>query len=143
MKTRSWLTTVLRARQAQEDYAAQQLALARRDARRAAEQQAAENDRVTGMSHPDSGTQPAFQAAAAARQAAAATLAAATHRVMFAETRVVNGESGLTTAAKSRRTAEKLHERDLEASRIAIGQAAQRDLDEIAITRHGARRRLS
>jgi flagellar biosynthesis chaperone FliJ len=83
----------------------------------------------------------AFQASAAARAAAVATLTAARHRVTFAESRVKMGVEDLTSAARARRTVEKLHERDTAAEVAGAAGAAQRELDEVAIARHGARQR--
>jgi len=143
MSTRRWLDTVLRARQAQEDVAAQTLAAAHRDAREAIEWHEAETERVESMTAPDHSTRQAFQAAAAARHAAAATLAAAAHRVEFAETRVAADAHELAEAARARRTVEKLDERETAARNSALGQAAQRDLDEIATTRHAAAKKAA
>jgi flagellar export protein FliJ len=131
----------MRARQAKEDLAAQQLAEARREADRAVREHAEQTVRVTGMSQPEQAGVQAFHAAAAARHAAAATLAASQHRIVFAEARVANGRSGLEAAARSRRSAEKLVERDADAEHRRTAAAGQRELDDIAITRHVAHRR--
>lgn len=132
---------VLRARQAQEDLVAQRVAVARRDAGQAITEHLHHQERVAGMQSPDSQTSQAFQASLAAQQAAAATLAAARNRVLFAEGRVVSGMADLTSAARSRRTVEKLHERDREAELSTAASATQRELDEISISRHRARMR--
>ncbi len=141
MSTRGWISTVLRARQAQEDLVAQRLAVARRDAGHAADQHAEHAARVAAMVSPDSQTVPAFHASLAAQQAAAASLAAAKNRVLFAEGRVASGMSELTQAARSRRTVEKLHERDQDEQAAAASGAVQRELDEVSISRHRARLR--
>ncbi|MEO7262386.1 MAG: flagellar FliJ family protein [Jatrophihabitantaceae bacterium] len=141
MSRRSWIPTVLRARQAQEDLVAQRVAVARRDAGQAAHEHAEHAARVAGMNSPRSQSVPAFQASLAAHQAAAATLAAARNRVLFAEGRVCSAMADLTAAARSRRTVEKLHERDQAEQASTASDLAQRELDEVSISRHGARLR--
>jgi flagellar FliJ-like protein len=141
MSPRSWIPTVLRARQAQEDLVAQQVAIARRDAGQAAHEHAAHAARVAGMSSPPSQSVPAFHASLAAHQAAAATLAAARNRVLFAESRVSSAMTDLTAAARSRRTVEKLHEREEAEQASTASGRAQRELDEVSVSRHGARLR--
>jgi flagellar biosynthesis chaperone FliJ len=141
MSARSWIPTVLRARQAQEDLVAQGLAVARRDAGRAADQHAEQLARVSAMTLPASQSVPAFHASLAAQQAAAATLAAARNRMLFAESRVTGKMAELTTAARSRRTVEKLHERHQDEQAGLASEIAQRELDEVSIGRHGARLR--
>lgn len=137
----NWVPTVLRARQAQEDVLAQGLAVARRDAGRAADQHAEQQARVDALAIPQSQSVPAFRATLAAQQAAVATLAAARNRVLFAESRVAGSMAELTAAARSRRTVEKLHERQLDEQASAAAGLAQRELDEVSIGRHGARLR--
>ncbi|HEX8081425.1 MAG TPA: hypothetical protein VF557_14535 [Jatrophihabitans sp.] len=141
MSPRSWIPTVLRARQAQEDLVAQQVAVARRDAGQAADEHAEHAARVAGMASPRSQSVPAFHASLAAHQAAAATLAAARNRVLFAEGRVSSALVELTTAARSRRTVEKLQERDQAEQVSTASSLAQREMDEVSISRHGARLR--
>lgn len=141
MSPRSWIPTVLRARQAQEDLVAQRVAVARRDASQAILEHSGHEQRVAGMHSATSQTTQAFQASLAAQQAAAATLAAARNRVLFAESRVVSGLADLTSAARSRRTMEKLHERDRDAELITVASNTQRELDELSISRHRARSR--
>lgn len=137
----NWVPTVLRARQAQEDMLAQGLAVARRDAGRAADQHAEQLARVDALAMPESQSVPAFHATLAAQQAAVATLAAARNRVLFAESRVAGSMVELTAAARSRRTVEKLHERQLDEQAATASGLAQRELDEVSIGRHGARLR--
>jgi hypothetical protein len=138
MSARNWIPTVLRARQAQEDLIAQQVAVARRDARQAADRHTEHQDRVAGLVVPESQSVPAFHASLAAQQAAAATLAAAKNRMLFAESRVSSTMTELTAAARTRRSVEKLHERHLdERASTALG-LAQRELDDVSISRHGA-----
>lgn len=141
--SRGWLPTVLRARQAQEDLVAQRVAVARRDAGLAAVQLAEHTERVAAMSRPASMSGAQFQAVVAGQQAAAATLAAAANRVRFAEARVVTGLTELTSAARARRTVEKLHERDEELRITTALSTAQREQDEVSISRHGALLRAS
>jgi len=141
MSGRDWIPTVLRARQAQEDLVAQGLAVARRDAGRAADQHAEQVARVAAMVLPESQSVPAFHASLAAQNAAVATLAAARNRMLFAESRVAGKMDELTVAARSRRTVEKLHERHQDEQAAAASEVAQRELDEVSISRHGARAR--
>lgn len=139
---RSWLPVVLRARQAQEDLVAQVVAVARRDAQLALDQHIAEVDRVAAMpvEHTVQSGQD-FQATTAALAAAAATLAAARNRSAFAQARVETTMLELTEAARTRRSVEKLYERDVEANRVEAEAKAQRELDEISISRHSAHQR--
>ncbi len=137
----NWIPTVLRARQAQEDLLAQGLAVARRDAGRAADQHAEQLARVDALVMPESQSVPAFHATLASQQAAVATLAAARNRMLFAEHRVAGTMAELTAAARSRRTVEKLQERHLDEQATAASGLAQRELDEVSIGRHGARLR--
>ena len=141
MSERDWIPTVLRARQAQEDLVAQGLAVARRDAGRAADQHAEQAARVAAMVLPECQTVPAFQASLAAHQAAAAALTAARNRMLFAESRVAGKMAELTAAARSRRTVEKLQERHQDEQASVASGIAQRELDEVSIGRHGARLR--
>jgi hypothetical protein len=141
MSPRSWIPTVLRARQAQEDLVAQQVAVARRDAGQAADEHAEHAARVARMASPRSQSVPAFHASLAAHQAAAATLAASRNRVLFAEGRVSSALAELTAAARSRRTVEKLQERDQAEQASAASSLVQREMDEVSISRHGAQLR--
>jgi len=137
----NWIPTVLRARQAQEDVVAQGLAVARRDADRAADQHAEKSARVDEMAVPHSQTVREFHATLSAQQAAVASLAAARNRMLFAEHRVAGKTAELTVAARARRTVEKLHERLLDEQASAASAGVQRDLDEVSIGRHAARLR--
>ncbi len=143
MTARNWLPTVLRARSAQEDMAARKVALARRDASLAAAQRDSQQTRVAALGRPATGNVAQFQAELASQQQAAATLAASTNRVMFAEGRVVAGLRELTEAATARRTVEKLQERDQELRLRAANDSAQREQDEVSISRHAADRRAA
>ncbi len=141
MSVRNWLPTVLRARRAQEDLVAQQVAVARRAAGTAGLALAAHSARVAAMAVPASGTAAEFQAEAASQQAAAASLAAATNRLLFAQARVASSLGELTEAARARRTVERLHERDEQTRISAANGAAQREQDEVSISRHSAESR--
>lgn len=141
MSRRDWIPTVLRARQAQEDLVAQGLAVARRDAGQAADQHAEQLARVAAMVPPTCQSVPAFHASLAVQEAAAATLAAARNRMLFAESRVAGKMAELTAAARSRRTVEKLQERHQDEQASAASELAQRELDEVSISRHGAQQR--
>ena len=143
MSARNWLPTVLRARQAQEDVAARRVALARREASLAIAQHDAQQARVAARSLPTTSTVAQFQAELAGQQQAAATLAASANRVMFAESRVTTGLRELTDAATARRTVEKLHERDEENRLRAANDTAQREQDEVSISRHAADRKAA
>ena len=136
MSKHRWLPTVLRARQAQEDLAAQQVAAARRDVERAAGQLVAQQSRVAGLSLPATASVAEFQAEVAGQQAALASLAAAGNRVQFADARLAGQLNQLTEAAKSRRTVEKMQERieNTEARQALL--VAQREQDDVTIARH-------
>jgi|GEM_PF-2543016 len=137
----NWIPTVLRARQAQEDVLAQDLAAARRDADQAAGRHAEQLARVEELAMPHTQTVRAFHAALSAQQAAVASLAAARNQLVFADHRVAGTMVELTAAARARRTVEKLHERLLDEQASAATSLAQRELDEVSIGRHGARLR--
>ncbi|HJQ03159.1 MAG TPA: hypothetical protein VJ851_16300 [Jatrophihabitans sp.] len=143
MSARNWLPTVLRARQAQEDLAARQVALARREASLAIAQHDAQQARVVALGRPAAGTVAQFQAELVGQQQAAATLAASANRVMFAEGRVATGLHDLTDAATARRAVEKLHERDEENRLRTANDVAQREQDEVSISRHAADRKAA
>jgi 1-aminocyclopropane-1-carboxylate deaminase/D-cysteine desulfhydrase-like pyridoxal-dependent ACC family enzyme len=129
---------MLRARAATEDAAAQRLAVARRDEEAALQEVDRESERLDAMSVATSSHDaPAFLAAAAAHSAAAATYAAAFHRSQFAAQRVVIGVQDLNLAAQQRRTVEKLAERIAEETQRTELSAAQRELDDVTITRFG------
>jgi flagellar FliJ protein len=143
MSARSWLPTVLRARLAQEEVAARRVAMARREAGLAMAQHDAQQARVAAMGRPAVGSVAQFQAELAGQQQAAATLAASANRVMFAENRVATGLRELTDAATARRTVEKLHERDEEERQRSANDIAQREQDEVSISRHSADRKVA
>jgi hypothetical protein len=128
---------MLRARQAQEDVAAQRTASAYRDSELALEAVSREQDRVSDMSTNDTESAQAFLASAAARQAAAATHSAAVHRAAFAQQRLQASIGELASAARERRTVEKLSERVLAERRAEAIQQAQREMDDQTASRHG------
>ena len=136
MTARRWLPTVLRARQAQEDLAAQQVAAARRDAELAAGQLAVQQRRVAGLAMPETGSVAEFHAEVAGQQAALASLAAASNRVQFADARLAGQLSELTEAAKSRRTVEKMQERIENSQARQALSVAQREQDDVTLARH-------
>jgi len=136
MSPRRWLPTVIRARQAQEDLLAQQVATARRDVETAVDELAEVTERVAEMRMPASLTVTEFHAEIANQQASLANLAAATHRVEFADARLRTQLAGLTEAAKSRRTVEKMQERIEHERTIEFLAVSQREQDEVAIARH-------
>jgi len=131
-----WLPTVLRARQAREDAAAQQVAAARRDAAQAADRLAEQLTRVAGLTLPESAPVAEFRAEIAGQQAALASLTAAGNRARFAESRLTGQLTELTEAAKSRRTVEKMHERIVDGELAEARAAAQREQDDVTIARH-------
>ncbi|MEO6701903.1 MAG: hypothetical protein ABI140_02160 [Jatrophihabitantaceae bacterium] len=143
MSARKWVPTVLRARQAQEDLVAQRVALARRDAGLALSQLGEHTARLANMVTASSRTALEFQAEVARQQAAAATVAAAANRLMFAEARLATGVGELTEAARARRSVEKLSERDEQDRLSTATSAAQREQDEVSISRHNAERRAA
>lgn len=139
MSPRRWLPTVLRARQAQEDLLAQQVANARREAERAAGQLAEQQSRVAGLTLPDTATVAEFHAEIAGQQAALASLAAASNRVQFADARLAGQLSQLAEAAKARRTVEKMQERIEDTLALQARWVAQREQDDVTIARHVSR----
>ncbi len=139
MTARRWLPTVLRARQAAEDLAAQQVAAARRDAEQAAGQLAVQQGRLAGMALPESATVTEFHAEVAGQQAALASFAAASNRVQFADARLAGQLSQLTEAARSRRTVEKMQERIETTLATQALSLAQREQDDVTLARRASR----
>jgi hypothetical protein len=136
--SRAWVATLLKARQAQEDVARQRLAQAHRHAVEARLHVLTENERLdTMLSHAEPEDVLAFVAAASARQSAAQTWAAAKHSRAMADDQVLARATAVTASAQSRRSVEKLAERDLAGSRTRAASAMQKELDEIAA--HSAR----
>lgn len=131
--TRKWMSTLVRARQSQEDFARQRHANARRAAERARVRADAEGLRIDGLqSEPVAGDSVAFVAALVARQAAAATHAWALGQAEHADRWETVRAQDMTTAAIRRRTAEELHERARQDEARAAAAAAQREIDQLA-----------
>jgi hypothetical protein len=134
---RAWLDGLLRARQAQEDVAKQHLASAERSARRAAARAVGESARVDSLRIADTEfSAAAFVAAAVALQAAAATHAAAVGAAEQSRAAVGQRREELTDAARARRTAEELHERERAELGARTQRVAQREMDETAARVH-------
>jgi flagellar protein FliJ len=130
--SRAWVSTLLRARQAQEDVARGRLADAHRHAQQAHARLLVEGDRLESMSaEHGSASALAFIAAASAQQSAAATWFAARHAHASAEDQLALRSSALTAAAQERRGVEKLAERDAAEARTRAGVAQQKELDEV------------
>lgn len=137
MTTRRWLPVVLKARQAAEDHAAQRVAAAQRDEQQAIRHADTEDQRMQSMGELESTSAQAFVAASAAQRAAAATHAAAHHRIGFAERQVQMSIDELRAAARQRRSAQKLSERELEERQRSALTTAQRELDDLTVTTWG------
>lgn len=132
--SKTWLNSLLRARQAQEDVAKQHLASAQRASHRADAQARAERRRLETLRLDESSaySTSAFVAAAVALQAAAATHAAAVSAAEESQLAVAEQRDVLGDAARARRTAEELYERDRADASDRLRRAAQRELDEFA-----------
>jgi flagellar biosynthesis chaperone FliJ len=137
MSERKWLPVVLKARQAVEDQAAQQVANAQLEQQRAIANAIAETARMDAMSDLDATSTAAFLATAAAQRAAAATHAAAHHRIDFVERQLQMSIDELKAAARDRRSAQKLVEREVAERQAAALVTAQRELDDLTVTRWG------
>ena len=130
--SRAWVSSLLRARQVQEDVARQRLAQARRHAQEAHAQVHAETERLEAMNGDAEPTSVlAFVAAASARHSAAATWFAAKHARAVAEDQVAVRAGAVTAAAQDRRGVEKLAERAAAEAHQAAATAMQKELDEI------------
>lgn len=137
-----WMSSLVRARQSQEDLARQRLAAARRTADRAHDRVRSESARLDALQHQGGAEQAtAFVAAIVALQAAAATHAAAVGEAQRADTWTSQRRSAATDAAVARRTAEELRERAHQDEARQVAGRVQRDLDEAAAEVH--RRRTS
>ena len=132
-----WLTSLVRARQVQEDAAKQQLATAQRLASRAHARVRYDAARLDSLLQAGAqGNAPAFVAAAVALQAAAATHAAAI-RAADDAVKTVDGKRGdLGDAAVARRSVEEMHDRHTAVERARAAATAQRETDEIAARVH-------
>jgi hypothetical protein len=134
---KKWLTTLIRARQVQEDVAKQRLATAQRLAQRAHTRVRYDADRIDSLRAVDAeASAPAFVAAAVALQSAAATHSAAVRVAEEAAHAVGGRRNELVEAARARRTAEELREQELTVQRARAAAAAQSRLDEVAARIH-------
>ncbi|HEY3736457.1 MAG TPA: hypothetical protein VGL26_03365 [Jatrophihabitans sp.] len=137
MSGKKWLSSLVRARQLQEDAAKQHLATAQRHVVRAHERVKYSADRVDSLIAAGAQDQAtAFVAAAVARQAAAATHSATIRYAEQAEDEADARRDELGEAARARLTAEELNERHLATERHRAALAAQRELDEVAARIH-------
>jgi hypothetical protein len=132
-----WLTSLVRARQLQEDNAKAQLATAQRIAHSAHARVRYDAERLDSLVAADAQpSAPAFVAAAVALQAAAATHAAASRAAVRATEEAELQRDVLRGAARARRTAEELQERQEAVERARLAHAAQLELDEVAARVH-------
>jgi hypothetical protein len=136
-----WLSTLVRARQAHEDAAAQQLAAAEHAAARAHDRARAEDVRVDELRAVQDAQQSvaAFVAASAAAHSAAAVLSSAVFAAAQADLATDQRRDDLRAAALTRGAAENLQTRVEDAERVQAARVAQRDLDEIGARLHRAR----
>jgi flagellar protein FliJ len=134
MSKRFRLTSVLRARQAQEDAARAKVLHARRAAADAADAAVRRGEVLAAHQTPNEDTARALVAALTARQAMAASLSAARQLHQLAERHVAERAEELTEAARRRRTVEKLAERHAEQRRQREQAAEQNALDELGTT---------
>lgn len=135
--SKNWLVSLVRARQAQEDVAKQELATAQRLAHRAHGRVRYDAERIDSLRAAGAeGSASAFVAAAVALQAAAATHAAAVQSAADAAAGVETRRDELGDAARARRTAEELHAQEVAVEAARASAAAQRDMDEIAARVH-------
>ncbi|SDI82113.1 hypothetical protein SAMN05444157_0314 [Frankineae bacterium MT45] len=136
MAAQRWVTTLLRARAANEDLAKQRLGAARRREQETAAHAAAERRRAATRAENVVQSTPAFLASIVARQAAAATAEQAHHTAERARVAANQSLDNLVEAARGRRTAEELLERQTLAAQAQQKLASERDLDEIAAVGH-------
>lgn len=137
-----WMSSLVRARQLQEEAAKQELATAQRRVLSAREQIRYNSDRLDSLVKADAqDSASAFVAAAVALQAAAATHSASVRYAENAAQEVDHCRNDLGEAARARRTAEELNERAVAEERHKAAVAAQRDLDEVAARVHRDARR--
>lgn len=135
--SKNWLVSLVRARQAQEDVAKQELATAQRLAHRAHGRVRYDAERIDSLRAAGAeGSASAFVAAAVALQAAAATHAAAVQSAADTAAGVETKRDELGDAARARRTAEELHAQEVAVELARASAAAQRDMDEIAARVH-------
>ena len=126
------LSSLLRARQAQEDVAKGAVARASRAKEAARRAAAAGETALHDTALPMTGSALALVAAISAQRATAAGLAAARQAVLDSEQHHVDANAELAVAASRRRTVERLAERHTEKLQRADLAAEQRAIDEIA-----------
>ncbi|SOD71334.1 hypothetical protein SAMN05892883_0870 [Jatrophihabitans sp. GAS493] len=136
MAAQRWVTTLLRARAANEDLAKQRLGAARRREQETAAHAASERRRASGRAENIAQSTPAFLASIVARQAAAATADQAHRTAERARVAANQSLDDLVEAARGRRTAEELLERQTAAALAHEKLAGERELDEIAAVGH-------
>ncbi|GII26165.1 cell envelope biogenesis protein TolA [Planosporangium mesophilum] len=129
------LSSVLRARHAQENSARGRLLHARQEAAEAAERVRRMDAAIGARPRPDSPNGLAFAATMWANQAMAGELAIAVAAVAVAAGAVDERAAELTDAATRRRVVEKLGERHAEAERAAEEAAAQLEADDLTSSR--------
>jgi flagellar FliJ protein len=126
------LSSLLRAREAQEDVATGAVARARRAQEAARRAAAAGETALHDTALPLTGTAHAIIAAISAQRAMAAGLVAARQTVLDSERHHAESMTELAAAAARRRTVERLAERHSEDLKRADLVAEQRAIDEIA-----------
>ena len=132
-----WLSTLVRARKAQEDVAQQHLAGAERAVRRTQARVRYDEQRLDALDAYDAELNAsAFVASAVAIQAAAATLAATVDAAHDANDHATRRRSTLQSAARARHTAEELFGRAVIVDKLVAAAATQRELDEVAARVH-------
>jgi flagellar biosynthesis chaperone FliJ len=129
------LSSVLRARKAQENSARGAVQQARQEADEAAERTRRMDEAIGARPRPEPANAVAFAATMWARQAMAADLSAALAIAGHRNTQVDDRAADLMVAATRHRTVEKLAERHAEAQRHADDMAAQLEADDRATSR--------
>jgi flagellar biosynthesis chaperone FliJ len=133
------LSSVLRARKAQENSARGAVLRARQEAEEAEERTRRMDAAIGARPRPEARHAVAFAATMWARQAMAADLSAALAIAGRMNTQVDERAADLTVAATRRRTVEKLADRHAEAQRHADDMAAQLEADDRATSRSRGR----
>ena len=133
------LSSVLRARKAQEDEAKAAVVRARTDAATAQSAVRARELDLDRRLVPGSATAAAFVATMSARQAVAGALAASIGLAQLADGTVRERIDELTDAAVQRRTIEKLQERHAAARQRAEESAEAKAVDDMTTAAHSRR----
>lgn len=132
-----WLTSLVRARKAQTDLAAQQLAAARRAERLARLRLNRADDHIDELQNGEHETDPtAFVAALVAVQSAAAARAVAAGAARSTNADTARRVRDLGVAATSQFSVEELRNREDRAEAAVAARTAQHELDEAAATVH-------